>query len=216
MTHINTDAIKAILWKSLPILGLMLLAAWPRLINLSVQGMHGDGDNTYYYNIGIGWASGDYTLEQTCRPVVFFLHGLAIRLLGLTDYAIKYANAACGIFATGLTFVLARLTTRSQVTAIGAGLAVALSPILIEYSRVENAHIVGLPLVLCSAILLAWWNRRKDSHASGLSGLGILLFQEYVLVSPHLPMRTLRSSGQPVFCSLQWRRGFKAISLPIS
>lgn len=196
--------------KYLPLAFLLALAAWPRLVNLPIQGMHGDGDNTYYFNVAMKWAQGSPELDFTCRPVVFFLHGLGIQLFGLTDYAVKYIVAFLGILSVGLTYVLGHMVSKSRIVGFAAGLTIALSPVAIEFSRVESPHTVGVPFLLISTILLVWWARKLSDGLNQYIGIGLLLSSGILLgltALTHEELAFLGPASVAFIALVAWRQG---------
>lgn len=161
--------------KWLPFLAVLLVGALPRLLNLADQGLHGDGDNAKYYKIAFQWLNGDRELVIHFRPVSFFLNWLAMKTFGVADYAIKYFNAFFGLLTVALSYSAALMSTRSRVLAFFAGLAIAVSPVFIEHSRIELLHIQSALFVLATINLLLLWYSVTNSGAKGVTSALILV-----------------------------------------
>ncbi|MFC1461289.1 ArnT family glycosyltransferase [Verrucomicrobiota bacterium] len=136
--------------------GILAFAAYPRFINLTNEGMTGC-DTFQYWILGHQWALGNYTLSdgyagELFRPVVFALHGFAMRLFGFNDYAIKMLHASMDMINILLVFGIAALIGRSLWVGLFSALLYAFLPAVIGQSRHELIHIPSATFVLLSVL----------------------------------------------------------------
>lgn len=159
--------------------GILALSAYVRFVNLTHEGMTGC-DVFQYWILGHQWALGNYTLDdgyagENFRPVAFALHGLAMRLFGVNDYAIKILHASMDMLNILLVFGVAALIGRNLWVGLFSGLLYAFLPAVIEQSRIELLHIPSATFVLLSVLFYVLFDgiEKRGKILLGLLWVGL-------------------------------------------
>ena len=152
------------------LLALLALTAVLNLWDLSINGWA----NTYYAaavrSMSTSWhdflfASLDKTGLMTVDkpPLAFWVQALSVRVFGFHSLSILVPQALMGIAAVGLVYDLARRLF-GRVAGLVAGLALALTPIMVAVSRHNNPDEL---LILCCVAALWFACARSRPGARG-------------------------------------------------
>lgn len=150
-------------WPFLVFLGILAVAAYLRFVNLTHQGMAGC-DVYQYWIIAKHWAEGNCTLwdglDMPCfRPVLFFLHSLALRVFGFNDYAIKLLHASLDLLNIALIVLIGRLIAKNIWVGLAAGLIYSGMPSVIHACRYELPHIPSGTFLLVTVLFYVLFDR---------------------------------------------------------
>jgi 4-amino-4-deoxy-L-arabinose transferase-like glycosyltransferase len=179
------------------LLAVVLLGGLFRFYKIDERGLDGS-DSVFYTSIAKAWSEGDRIYQVAdhlfiYRPVVYFLHGVGISLLGFTDTSIKLVNATADVISIALIFVIGlRLSQKDPWPAFAAALIYACSPIAIEMSRVELTHTLSTLLVLLAMLFFMFhyavsgiWRSRVHLGLAGIfTGAAVLTHEELILTAP--------------------------------
>ncbi len=180
----------------------MICGAAFRLTGLENLGLNGS-DNTYYTNMARIWSEGDHVYgigggpDLYHRPVVYWVYGQTVRLLGFNDTSIKIVNASFDTINILLVFLLAFILSRRNLwAASSAAIIFALLPFTILISRSELTHTLSTSMLLMSMILLSLSFLAK--HPAGrlvlallsgaTTGLGALTHEELIFAAAAPPL----------------------------
>ena len=84
-----------------------------------------------------------------------------VKVLGLTEFAVRLPSALFGVLAVFLVYVLARLTTDHEPLAYVAGLLLAISPWHLHFSRGAWEVNLSTTLILLGVIFFLKWEKTE-------------------------------------------------------
>ncbi|MCJ7552232.1 MAG: glycosyltransferase family 39 protein, partial [Anaerolineae bacterium] len=158
---------RAIFWPALLTVTVLLLAAGLRYATLDRQSFWNDEGNTARLverpvALIIEGAAGDIH-----PPGYYLVLHLWRTVAGASEFALRSTSALCGILTVAVAISLGR-QTGGRLSAIGAGLMVALHPLSVYYSQEARMY---AQLGLCTALTL--WMAvallRRDGERAGSS-----------------------------------------------
>ncbi len=175
---------------------LILLSVFLRFYKLDQKGLDGS-DTIYYTNIAKAWSEGTprYGLPEgrsVYRPVVFYLFGTSIKLLGYNDYAIKMVNALADTGNVLLVFFITRLVSAGNPWApFAASLVHCCLPMALFLSRIELTHTLSCFFALLSFFVFLtscrerhiWRSRLLLALAGALVGLATLTHEDMIFLT---------------------------------
>ncbi len=167
----------------LGVLGLVILAVWPRFDRI--------GDQSYWYDevvtVSVAHTAGIpqffdalKKLDATRAPLHPLVLSAWIRMFGESEATTRTLSAFCGLITIGLIFAIAR-RLGGQKAGWWAAVFAALSPLLVQYDR--ETRMYSLLTVLSS---VAWWNflRFRDSATIGKETTQVVILALLAYVHP--------------------------------
>ncbi len=131
--------------KRVPLVLLLIiiaLGAWVRFQGVTQMGVY-PYDGVSYTQEALRWASGQpptFLQGRFYRPVSFFLQGMALRVFGVNDYAIKLMHGIMDLFSILLIYLISVQLTRSPWVGLAACLVYAFLPAVVLLARLELLH----------------------------------------------------------------------------
>ena len=174
----------------------VLPGALLRFYQLDQRGLDGS-DNIYYVSIAESWSRGQPIFQIgnsvfVYRPLVHYLYGASLNVLGVNDTSIKLLNAAVDSLNILLLFMLCLLLARgSPWPAYAAATIYAFSPIAIEMARIELTHVISTLMVLLAALSFGlhhispgiWSGRLLVALAGVFTGGAVLCHEELIFTA---------------------------------
>jgi|GEM_PF-2708756 len=144
-------SIKPVYWAAVV---LTVFSALLRFYKIDQYGLTISDPQQYYYEAML-WVNGVVGPVSTLRPITSIVYATAIKLFGETDYSIKLVNCFLGTAIVPMIFYYVRLISNKSHIAFGAAVIIAISPMMVTYSRLEFPVILACFFVLSSLIALA-------------------------------------------------------------
>ena len=154
-------------------------------------------------------------------PLMIYATALALKVLPLSESAVRLPTALLGVVNVLLLAWLARLLLGDSRLAIAAGALLALSPGHFIHSRLALSVLYPLPFVILWLIALCKVDEgagRRSVLASGaLLGLGIYAYLASVVMMPlYLLLTAVLLAERRRFAALRWAMfGFAIVLIPI-
>lgn len=152
---------------------------WLRFHKIDQQGIQGI-DDVKYVEEALRWSSGatpKYINGHFYRPMSYFLQGMAMRVFGKTDYAIKILHGLMDLFSITLIFCITARLTRSGWPALAAAYVYAALPKVVQLARQELLHAESTFFVLWSVLFYVVYRQnaeKKDREQHKISLLLVL------------------------------------------
>ncbi len=128
-------------------------------------------------------------------PVSIYLTALVLKVLPISEFAIRLPSALVGALGVGLTFVLARLWFPGTLLPWVAAATLAFAPGYFIHSRLGHQVIYPVPFALLWLIFLSRYlahGRLRDAYASGAAiGFGVYSYLAAVITMPTYAAATL-------------------------
>ncbi len=154
-------------------------------------------------------------------PLMIYATALALKVLPLSESAVRLPTALLGVMNVLLLAWLARLLLGDSRLAIAAGLLLALSPGHFIHSRLALSVLYPLPFVIVWLIVLCKVDQgagRRSVLASGaVLGLGIYAYlASWVMMPLYLALTALLLAARGRFAVTRWAlAGFAIVLIPI-
>ena len=131
-------------------------------------------------HLAANWSAGVHNLGWTVAPMMSFLMGMAMRVLGPDDWVALSVAAGCGALACVATTLLGRACYGHRVGVL-AGLILAVSPFAFSYSRLALAESLFLLLFLMVTLCVWHVGRHKGIAMAAAGGIltGVLTMTKF-------------------------------------
>ncbi|MDQ3705786.1 MAG: TIGR03663 family protein [Chloroflexota bacterium] len=168
----------ALNWEVMAFIGLMLIAAFSRLVDLGPRAFHHDESIHAYYS-DYFLKTGNYTTtagheggyDPTYHgPFLYHATALMFFLFGSNDYNARLAPALFGILLVGLCWLMRPFIGR--VGALIATFLVIFSPSINYYSRSLRHDVFALAGIMLLFISILWFVRTHQSKWVYLGAIG--------------------------------------------
>jgi hypothetical protein len=127
-------------------------ASLPYVANLLSQGIIGS-DTFRYLGVAKSWLDGEISPTNWWagyRPTAYALHTLGLLIFGFADYSIKIVHVITAALSVAIVVSVLRTMGASLAAAVSAGLALAVTPAFVLFSRIELVHVPAALFLLLS------------------------------------------------------------------
>ena len=115
-----------------------------------------------------------YQLSDVCLPLAAFHRALLDAGVALTEWHFRLPSILAGVALLWIAPLLLRRHIGERA-ALAAGWLLAISPLLVFYSRIARSYAPVVLLGFCAALAFdAWWQERRSRHAFAYVALAAL------------------------------------------
>ena len=167
-------------------LAIILAAFGLRVFRLGTQSLWGDEMfSVYRAHQTLSEITAAVPSERTLPPLYYYLLHFWIRLVGTTEFAVRFPSVVFGLLAVALLFVLVRRTLGRRVATMAALLA-ALSPFWIYYAQETRTYAQVTALLVLALYLLVRAAGEPDSRTARQFWAGYVIAATLALYSFYL------------------------------